>query len=104
MDVFEAVRTLLAMRSYQATPVPDAVVQKVVEAGRMTASGMNAQPWNFIVVQNHDTLHQLGALASSGPYIAQAPLAIVVAIDKSPLAVSDSRHGPNNACTAAPKS
>ncbi len=88
VDVFEAVRTLLAVRSYQATSVPDAVVQKAVEAGRMTASGMNAQPWNFIVVQNHDTLHQLGTLAPTGPYIAQAPLAIVVAIDKSPLALN----------------
>ena len=89
MDVFEAVRTLLAVRSYQATPVPDAVVHKIVEAGRMTASGRNAQPWHFIVVQNRDTLQQLGTLAPTGPYIAQAPLAIVVAIDKSPLAVAD---------------
>jgi nitroreductase len=89
MDVFEAVRTLLAVRSYRATPVPDAVVQKIVEAGRMTASGMNAQPWRFIVVQNHDMLHQLAAVAPTGPYIAQAPLAIVVAVDKSPLAVAD---------------
>lgn len=89
MDVFEAVRTLLAVRSYQATPVPDAVVHKIVEAGRMTASGMNAQPWHFIVVQNRDTLQQLGTLAPTGPYVAQAPLAIVVAIDKTPLAVAD---------------
>jgi len=90
MDVFEAVRTLLAVRSYRDTPVSDAVVQQIVEAGRMTASGMNAQPWHFIVVQNPDLLHQLGALAPTGPYIAQAPLAIVVAIDKGPLAVADS--------------
>ena len=90
MDVFEAVRTLLAVRSYHETPVPDTVVQKIVEAGRMTASGMNAQPWHFIVVQSPDMLHQLGALVRTGPYIAQAPLAIVVAIDKSPLAVADS--------------
>jgi nitroreductase len=89
MDVFEAVRTLLAMRNYRDTPVPDAVVQQIVEAGRMTASGMNAQPWHFIVVRNHDMLHQLAALAPTGPYIAQAPLAIIVAIDKSPLAVAD---------------
>ncbi len=89
MDVFEAVRTLRAVRSYQDTLVPDAVVRKIVEAGRLTASASNAQPWHFIVVQNRDTLHQLGALAPTGPYIAQAPLAIVVAIDKTRLAISD---------------
>jgi nitroreductase len=89
MDVFEAVRTLLAVRSYRDTPVPDAVVHKIVEAGRLTASGGNTQPWHFIVVQNRDTLQQLAGLARTGRYIAQAPLAIVVAIDKSPLAVAD---------------
>ena len=92
MEVFEAVRTLLAVRSHRDTPVPEAVVQKIVEAGRMTASGKNAQPWHFIVVQNPGTLHQLAALVLPdvyGPYIAQAPLAIVVAIEKSPIAVAD---------------
>ena len=89
MDVFEAIRTLLAVRSYRDTPVPDETLRRILDAGRLTASGMNAQPWHFIVVQDRETLRQLGALAQSGPYIAQAPLAIAVAIDNSRLAVSD---------------
>ena len=89
MDVFEAVRTLLAVRSYQDTPVPDSVVRRIVEAGRLTGSGMNGQPWHFLVVRDRDMLRRLGALATSGRYVAQAPLAIVVAIDKSRFAVSD---------------
>ena len=91
MDAFEAIRTLLAVRSYQTKPVPDAVVHRILEAGRLTGSGMNRQPWHFVVVRNPETLKGLGALASSGPYIAQAPLAIVVATDKSRFAVSDAR-------------
>ena len=89
MDVFEAVRTLLAVRGYQDKPVPDAVARRIVEAGRLTGSGMNGQPWHFIVVRDRDTLRKLGALASSGRYVAQAPLAVVVATDKSRFAVSD---------------
>ena len=89
MDVFEAIRTLLAVRSYQDKPVPDAVVRRIVEAGRLTGSGMNGQPWHFIVIRDGETLRGLGALASSGPYVAKAPLAIVVATDKSRFAVSD---------------
>jgi len=41
------------------------------------------------VVEQRDTLKELAALARSGPYIVQAPLAIVVAMEKSPYAVSD---------------
>lgn len=89
MEVFEAIRTMLAVRQYQDRPVPDEVLRRVLEAGRLTASGMNAQPWHFIVVRDRETLRQLGALAKTGPYIAQAPLAIAVAVDRSRLAVSD---------------
>ena len=88
-DAFDTIRTLLAVRRYQSTPVPDALVRRIVEAGRLTGSGMNGQPWHFIVVRDAGTLRRLGALASSGPYVAQAPLAIVVATDKSRFAVSD---------------
>jgi nitroreductase len=89
MDVYEAVRTVLAVRAYRDTPVPADTVRRIVEAGRLTASSMNAQPWHFIVVEDRETLRQLGTLVRSGPYIAQAPLAIVVAIEKTRFAVSD---------------
>jgi nitroreductase len=89
MEVFDAVRTMLAVRSYLETPVPQEFVQQIVEAGRLTGSAKNAQPWHFIVIENRDTLRQIGALARSGPYVAEAPLAIAVAVEKTPFAVSD---------------
>src|SRR5262247_865790 len=101
MDALEAVRTLLAVRSYQDKPVPDAVARRIVEAGRLTGSGMNKQPWHFIVVRDGDTLRKLGAVASSGPYVAQAPLAIVVATDKSRFAISDASRAIQSMLLAA---
>jgi nitroreductase len=90
MDVFEAVRTMLAVRAYRDAPVPDDVVQKIVESAHLSPSSMNRQPWHFIVVQDRETLKKLGQLAKTGPYVAQAPLAIAVAIEsESQFAVSD---------------
>ncbi len=89
MGVFDAVRTVLAVRQFQDKPVPEPLVRQIVEAGHLTASAGNGQPWHFIIVENKDTLRQLGALARTGPYIAQAPLAIVVGMEHSPFAVSD---------------
>jgi nitroreductase len=89
MEVYEAVRTILAVRAYQDKPIPADAVRRIVEAGRLTGSSMNRQPWHFIVVENRDTLRKLGALAQSGPYIAQAPLAIVVAVEQTRFALSD---------------
>jgi nitroreductase len=89
MEVFEAVRSVLAVRSYQDKRIPPDTVRRIVEAGRVTGSSMNGQPWHFIVVENRDTLGQLGALARMGPYVSHAPLAVVVAIEKTRFAVSD---------------
>jgi nitroreductase len=101
MDVVEAIRTLLAVRNYRDTPIPDDVVRRIVEAGRLTGSGMNRQPWHFIVIRDRDMLRRLGALASSGPYVAQAPLAIVVATDRSRFAVSDASRAIQSMLLAA---
>jgi nitroreductase len=90
MDVFDAVRTVLAVRSYQERKLPPETVKKIIEAGRLTASSMNAQPWHFIVVEDREMLRRLGGAARTGPYIAQAGMAIVVAVDKkSKYGVSD---------------
>ena len=90
MDVFEAVRSVLAVREYRPDPVPQEAAARIVEAGRLTASSMNKQPWHFVVVDDRATLQRLGELAKTGPYIAQAPLAVVVAVEKgSRFGVSD---------------
>ena len=89
MEIFEAVRTMLAVREYEDKPVPQDLVRRIVEAGRLSGSSMNEQPWHFVVVEDRETLRQLGALARTGPYSADAALAIVVAIDKTRFAVSD---------------
>jgi len=90
MNVFEAVCTVLAVREYRPDPIPREVVARIVEAGQLTASSMNKQPWHFVVVDDRATLQRMGELAKTGPYIAQAPLAVVVAVEKgSRFGVSD---------------
>ncbi len=89
MEVFEAVRTLLAVRTYQERPIPDDLVIEIVEAGRLTGSSRNTQQWNFIIIRDRDKLRQLGQLASTGPYIAEAPLAIAVVVPNSPVGYID---------------
>jgi len=83
MEVYDAIRTVLAVREFQSRPVPDNVIHRIVESARLTASSMNGQPWNFVVVQDRDTLVKLGSLVRPGPYNAQAAFSVVVAIEKS---------------------
>jgi nitroreductase len=85
------------VRSYQDKPVPADAVDRIIEAGRLSASSMNLQPWRFIVVDDRDELRKLGAAIKTGPYVAQAPLAIAVAVEKkSPYGVSDASRAIQN--------
>jgi nitroreductase len=88
--VFEAVRTVLAVREYQDRPIPDDVLGRIVEAGHLSASASNVQPWHFVVVRDRAGLRDLGGLVAHGPYTAGAGAAIVVAYEKgNRLAISD---------------
>jgi nitroreductase len=88
-EVFEAVRTVLAVREYQDKPIPQVVFLRILEAGRLTASARNAQPWHFIAVRERDALRKLGSLVRTGGYTANAAAAIIVACEKNPYAMSD---------------
>src|SRR6202790_3648287 len=88
--VFDAVRSVMAVRDYQDKPVPGEVVDRIIDAARLTASASNRQPWHFVIVREQAHLRELGALVRTGPYTARAGLAVVVAYMKeSPIAISD---------------
>ena len=89
-QVFEAVRTVLAVREYQDREIPDDVLDRIVEAGHLSASSMNQQPWHFVVVRDRQALREIGGLVKTGPYIAGAAAAIVVAyLRESRFGISD---------------
>ncbi|MFL5767400.1 MAG: nitroreductase family protein [Actinomycetota bacterium] len=90
MDVFEAVRTVLAVRQYDSRPVPRETIDRIVEAGRLTASSMNRQPWHFVVVTEREGLERLAELVRTGQYVREAAFAIAVGAERDSIfAVSD---------------
>ena len=89
MDAFETVRTVLAVRAFQAKAVPTEIKNRILESARLTGSGSNHQPWHFILVEDHETLQKLASAAKTGPYTAQADFAIVVVVEQSKIALTD---------------
>ena len=59
MDVLEAIRKRRAVRLYRPDPVSREQVRKVLEAANWAPSGLNRQPWEFIVVTG-DTIREMG--------------------------------------------
>ncbi len=97
MEVFEAVRTVLAVRRYKERRISPEIRRRIVEAGRLSASSVNLQPWHFIVVEERDTLRKLGDIMQTGRYTADASFAVVVAVEKdSACGVSDASRAIQN--------
>ena len=82
MDVYQCIRSRLTVRNFKPDPVPERVIRRMLQAARWAPSARNRQPWNFIVIQNPDTLAQIGGVASSGGFIGGAPLAVAVVMDR----------------------
>ena len=61
-DLFEVVRTQRAHRAFTDEPVPDAVVEQVLEAATFAPSAENRQPWVFVVVRDPARRARIGEL------------------------------------------
>lgn len=80
-ETYDAVRNVMAVREYQDKELPDEVIRRIAEAGHLSASASNGQPWHFIVVRDRAALQKLGSLVRTGPYIAKAAAAVIVAYE-----------------------
>ena len=49
---FQIINTTRAIKRLKPDPVPLALIRKVLDAGTTAASGLNTQPWEFVVVQD----------------------------------------------------
>ncbi len=81
MNVPEAVKTKLDSREYSAKPVGPDVKMAVLEAARLTQSGVNSQHWRFILVQDPKNLAKLAGDSTSGTWVANVNFAVVVCTD-----------------------
>lgn len=77
MDLYEVMRTRRSIRSYKADPIPEEVLNRVLEAARIAPSGSNRQPWRFILVQDEKVKRQLVPACGSQSFIAEAPVVVV---------------------------
>ena len=52
MDAWLAIASKREVRAYAGTPVPDEIVSRILDAGRLSGSSRNTQQWEFVVVES----------------------------------------------------
>ncbi len=56
MELDDCIKGRRSVRAYAAAPVPKATIEAVLEAGVWAPSGMNRQPWKFVVIENPELI------------------------------------------------
>lgn len=77
-NLLETLRGVRNTRHFTAEPVSDQALAEILEIARRTGSAMHAQPWEFVVVRDPAILRELSATGPNLPWLAGAPLAIVL--------------------------
>jgi nitroreductase len=78
MDAFECIATKLEVREFSTQDISSEIRSKILEAARLTGTGMNTQHWRFILVEKKDNLKKLAEDSTSGSWVAGANFAVIV--------------------------
>lgn len=80
-EVTAEIRQVRQARQYRPDPVPDDVLNELLEIARWTGSARNTQPWHFIVVTDKELLRRISQVRTPINWVASAPLAIAIVLD-----------------------
>ena len=80
-EVVGEIKKVRQARLFEPKPVPDDVLNELLEVARWTGSSRNTQPWHFVVVRDKAKLRELSQLRDPINWVADAALAIAVVLD-----------------------
>jgi nitroreductase len=78
MDTFLTVASKRDTRRYADSPIPNDVERRILEAGRLSGSARNRQPWRFLLVESADRREQLAAAVYAGENVRGAQLVVAI--------------------------
>lgn len=78
METWDALRARRNVRQFTDQPVPDDVLDRILEAGRRAPSASNWQPWDFVLVTDREQLVELAKVWQHATHVARAAAAIAI--------------------------
>jgi nitroreductase len=77
MEFYDLIKKRKSVRRYRPDPIPDEVLNRILEAGRIAPSAKNIQPWRFIIVKNPEIKKKIAKASRDQLWIADADIILV---------------------------
>lgn len=66
------------VREFASEPVREDALAAILDVARLTGSAMNAQPWEFVVLDDRDRIEEVAAAGPNLSWLAGAPLVVCI--------------------------
>jgi len=98
MDLLEGIYTRRSVRQYTEQSVERDQLIEIIKAGTWAPSGMNNQPWRFVIIRDVEARSKLSEFTKYRQIIEAAPACIAVFIDRKAMYDNTKDHQAIGAC------
>jgi nitroreductase len=80
MKFIELAEKRCSIRGFKPDPIPEEMLNEVLQAGNLAPTAKNLQPFHFVVVRSESALDGL-ARAYPAPFLREAPVVVVICVE-----------------------
>ena len=96
MDAYLAIASRRDARRYRSDALPEATVRRILDAGRLSGSAGNRQPWTFVLPTARERLDRIsGTVFEPGNILGAALVVAIVVSGKGPVRFDAGRAAQN---------
>lgn len=78
MDFFEVIKNRKSVREYSDKKISGAIIEKIIDAGRLATTARNEQPWEFIATSDKKVMEKICGMCPNGPFIKDASCLLAI--------------------------
>ena len=82
IPIINIIRSRRSVREFLDRPVEEDLIANILDASRWAPSGLNNQPWHFVVVRDREIAGSLAGCTRYNSIVHSAPLLIAVFLDR----------------------
>ena len=95
MDTYLAIASKRDQRQYADQPIPEDVVRRILDAGRLAGSATNRQPWRFLVLESRDVVERVAQTVYAPGNVLGAKLVVAIVTEGGKRALDVGRAAQN---------
>jgi nitroreductase len=112
MELTEAIKTRRSIRKYQDKEISNELIEKIIDNAHWAPSGMNIQPWQFVVIKDKEKLKtiskmyadardRMGIYKQDTSFIEYINLILVLSSKEQPWAINNCHYAIQNILLSA---